>query len=69
VVKLSEPQCALLAELRRRASADLNPEWFAPNMPVVRALARHGLVTARFIGQRWWAIQLTAAGRRFGHGG
>jgi hypothetical protein len=61
----SLPQRELLVELKRRETAGLKPEWFAPNMSVVRALERRGLVTARLIGQRWWTIQLTAAGRRW----
>lgn len=61
----SLPQRELLAELKRREAANLKPEYFAPNMSVVRALERRGLLTVRFIGQRWWMIQLTAAGRRW----
>jgi hypothetical protein len=64
VTPLSEPQRELLAEVRQREITGVQPEWFAPNMAVVRALMRRGLVTARFIGQRWWTIQLTQAGRK-----
>ena len=61
---LSEAQRALLAEMLRREQAGVKPEWLVPNMAVVRALVRRGLVTARFIGQRWWSIRLTQAGRK-----
>ncbi len=63
VVPRSVAQREMLAELRRREAAGTKPEWFAPNMAVVRALARKGFVTARLIGQRWWTIRLTEAGR------
>jgi hypothetical protein len=60
---LSLPQRAMLDELRHRVIRNLKPEWFAPNLAVAHALARKGLVTMGLIGQRWWTIQLTSAGR------
>ncbi len=59
----SEPKRAMLVEALRLERSGQKPAWFAPNMSVARALARQGLVTVRFIGQRWWAIRLTKAGR------
>lgn len=54
----------MLSDLRRRKIAGRKPEHFAPNLNALRALARRGLVSARHVGQRWWTIRLTDAGRR-----
>lgn len=57
VLALSDAQLALLR------SAALSTEMFAPNLAVLRALRRRGLVTVKYIGQRWWTIRLTKLGR------
>jgi hypothetical protein len=57
VVKITDAMAAMLADIGR------GRDVFAPNPAVRRALWERGLITSRLIGQRWWWMQPTAAGR------
>lgn len=62
-IPLTDPQREMLVAALRMEHLGKKPERFAPNGPVARALKRRGFVTVSYIGQRWWRIQLTRAGR------
>lgn len=55
--EITEAQAAFLADL------GIGREVFAPNPSVKKALWERRLIATRFIGQRWWWVQPTQAGK------